>query len=301
MQAPPGSASSCELADETAAGQAGPRSGNRSLQKRRACPGRRPHKARIPIAERGSQGPPQRSELGDPGVEQLQFSGKQRACLPARDASPISFIQEQGQLRDRDAEGERAPDELHAVPRGNRIRPVSVRRARRRLQQSLSLVVAKRVGADSGPCRERSSSQRTSALIHGSHPAPWNQFQGQGLPCDCPVHLVSESRRDGAGGGVRQALTAAPARQPQELEGFATILPAREIRIASVSSGRSSMKRGRAWPAKARAAMMTEGKRGRLMCGSRSLGSREWLGPRERTCTPSITRIGESGCCKRKA
>src|SRR2546423_3816325 len=99
MRVPPPSASSCEVA--------GLRSGNRSLEKRRARPGRSPRKARIPIAERGAQGPPQRSKLGDPSVEQVQFPGKQRACLPARDASPIS-----------------------------------------------SLVVAKGVGADSGPSRE---------------------------------------------------------------------------------------------------------------------------------------------------
>src|SRR4051812_24430932 len=153
MQVPPGSASSCELADETAARQAGTRSGNRRLEKRRACPGRRPRKARIPIAERGAQCSPQRSELSDPSVEQLQLPGKQRACLPARGASPISFVQEPGQLRDRDAERERAPDELHAVPRGSRIRAVSVRRARRQRQEPLSLVVAKRIGADSGPSR----------------------------------------------------------------------------------------------------------------------------------------------------
>ena len=40
------------------------------------------------------------------------------------------------------------------------------------------------------------------------------------------------------------------------------------MRFASVSSGQSSVKRGRTWPVKARAASMAEGKKGRLMLGS---------------------------------
>jgi hypothetical protein len=156
-----------------------PGSGNGSLEKRSARAFGRARKARIPITQRGAQCPSQRSELDDPRVEQLQLLGEQRPSLPTGCASPLSHAQQLGQFGDRDAECEPPSNELYAGQRRGRVQPVSICRARRPREETLALVVAERVGADTHPFREGSSLQETWALIHGSHAAPCNRFQGQ--------------------------------------------------------------------------------------------------------------------------
>src|SRR5437764_1487171 len=79
--------------------------------------------------------------------------------------------------------------------------------------------------------------------------------------------------------------------QLHALDGFEGGLPTREMILASVSCGQSSMKLGRTWPTNPRAARTTEGRKGRLMSGSGSLGKQSLDRPRKRLPAPRITPV----------
>jgi hypothetical protein len=93
-------------------------------------------------------------EIGEPLVEQRAIH---------RRAAAIAFGQHLGQIRQRESDDQRALYQLHTRDRRRWIPAIAGRRAPRVRQQSETLVVAQRVGADARLAREVAGAEQSIA------------------------------------------------------------------------------------------------------------------------------------------
>lgn len=77
-----------------------------------------------------------------------------------------TFAEHVGQVVEREADDERALNELYALHAVGWIAAVAARRPRRSRQQALPFVVPERVGADAREARELPWAERRAAIPH---------------------------------------------------------------------------------------------------------------------------------------
>jgi len=108
----------------------------------------------VPGLEEGAQVVAESLEFGQADLGGGQLVRGQRADLPAGRAALVALPKDDRQFREREAEGERPPDQKDAVERDVRVDPVIVLRSDRRGQDAHALVVPQRVSADRGAASE---------------------------------------------------------------------------------------------------------------------------------------------------
>ena len=108
----------------------------------------------VPGLEQGAQVIAKSFEFGQADLRRRELVRGQGADLPAGRAALVAFPKDDRQFREREAEGERPPNQEDAIECGVRIDPVIVPGADGEGQDAHPLIVPQRVSADRGASSE---------------------------------------------------------------------------------------------------------------------------------------------------